>query len=203
MTKDQERKVAAKQLLCERYTNQMQDRLRNIDERLVEYYEDMIAHSWAVEGADDDYYNIYEILGAARFLRMLKDYEFNYRKVRTVIRLGEGVWKKSDKGYWEHVSGGVKQPGPSKDQVYRWEPFQVLILAEMFGPLAWIDTQDHVGDRATRDTERVDDDGRILDLRRLCTDFTFYAARKNNKTGLAAFIQVVFFLLEDRNAEIY
>ena len=203
MTKDQERKVAAKQLLCARYTDQMKERLRAIDERLVEYYEDMIAHSWAVEGAEDDYYNIYEILGAARFLRMLKDYEFNYRKVRTVIRLGEGVWKKSDKGFWEHVSGGVKQPGTSKDQVYRWEPFQVLILAEMFGPLAWIDTQDHVGDRATRDTERVDDDGRILDLRRLCTDFTFYAARKNNKTGLAAFIQVVFFLLEDRNAEIY
>ena len=84
MTKDQERKVAAKQLLCARYTNQMKERLRAIDERLVEYYQDMIAHSWAVEGAEDDYYNIYEILGAARFLRMLKDYEFNYRKVRTV-----------------------------------------------------------------------------------------------------------------------
>ena len=30
MTKDQERKVAAKQLLCARYTDQMKDRLRNI-----------------------------------------------------------------------------------------------------------------------------------------------------------------------------
>ena len=30
MTKDQERKVAAKQLLCARYTGQMKDRLRAI-----------------------------------------------------------------------------------------------------------------------------------------------------------------------------
>ncbi len=88
MTKDQERKVAAKQLLCARYTNQMKDRLRAIDERLVEYYQDMIAHSSAIEHDDYDHYNLYEILGAARFLRMLCDYEFNYRKVRTVIRLG-------------------------------------------------------------------------------------------------------------------
>ena len=35
MTKDQERKVAAKQLLCARYTNQMKERLQAIDERLV------------------------------------------------------------------------------------------------------------------------------------------------------------------------
>lgn len=83
MTKDQERKVAAKQLLCARYTDQMKDRLRNIDERLIDYYDDMIAHSSAIEHDNDDYYNLYEILGAARFLRMLKDYEFNYRKVRT------------------------------------------------------------------------------------------------------------------------
>jgi phage terminase large subunit-like protein len=45
--------------------------------------------------------------------------------------------------------------------------------------------------------------GRIYDHRRLCTDFTYFAPRKSDKTGLAAFIQVVFFLLEDYNAEIY
>ena len=82
MTKDQERKVAAKTLLCARYTNQMKDRLQAIDERLVEYYQDMIAHSWAVEGAEDDYYNINAILGAARFLRLMKD------KSLTIARCG-------------------------------------------------------------------------------------------------------------------
>ena len=44
---------------------------------------------------------------------------------------------------------------------------------------------------------------KIFDLRRLCTDFTFYAPRKTDKTGLSAFIQVVFFLLEDNNSESY
>ena len=44
---------------------------------------------------------------------------------------------------------------------------------------------------------------KIYDLRRLCTDYTFYAPRKTDKTGLSAFIQVVFFLLEDTNAEAY
>lgn len=44
---------------------------------------------------------------------------------------------------------------------------------------------------------------KIYDLRRLCTDFTFYAPRKTDKTGLSAFIQIVFFLLEDNNSEAY
>ena len=45
--------------------------------------------------------------------------------------------------------------------------------------------------------------GKIYDLRRLCQDYSFFAPRKTDKTGLSAFIQVVFFLLEDSNAEIY
>jgi phage terminase large subunit-like protein len=45
--------------------------------------------------------------------------------------------------------------------------------------------------------------GKIYDLRRLCNDFTFFAPRKTDKTGLSAFIQVVFFLLEDSNSEAY
>ena len=44
---------------------------------------------------------------------------------------------------------------------------------------------------------------KIYDLRRLCTDFTFFAPRKTDKTGLSAFIQIVFFLLEDNNSESY
>jgi phage terminase large subunit-like protein len=185
------------------YLPGQRDKLDRIDGRLGEYYNDILNHCSAAKGDPNDWYNVYELLGAVRFLRMLRDYPFNYDRVRTVIRLGEGEWTRGKDGWWVHQRGGIVQPGTARDQVYRWEPFQVLLLAEIYGPMAWIPTEDHEGDRALLPTERVGEGGMIEDLRRLCTDYTFYAARKNNKTGLAAFIQLEFFLLEDKNAEIY
>lgn len=198
MTDEQDKKQKAVEALRRHYGEQ-RNQLAAIDDRLAAYVADLCQHS----GGEADFHNLYEVLGALKFLRLLRTYEFNDRKVRQVIRLREGEWQQAG-GQWQHVCGGLKQPGTSGPEVYRWEPFQVFVLASVFGFQAWTDTRLTIVDRQQLlPTERVDDKGNILDLRRLCTDFTYFAARKTDKTGLSAFIQVVFFLLEDQNAEIY
>jgi phage terminase large subunit-like protein len=122
--------------------------------------------------------------------------------VQTVIRLREGEWRRDGKR-WRHVSGGLKCPGTSGAQVYRWENFQVFILASVFGFYSWIDTGVKAEDRTELlPTERIKD-GTIWDYRRMCTDFTYYSPRKCDKTGLAAYIQFIFFFFEDFQSEIY
>lgn len=206
-----EEKEQAVSILCRRYPEQRYD-LAAIDGRLVTYFENICDHP--------ELHNGWEVLCGVKFLRLLRTYEFNTKKVRQVVRLREGEWipsrtegtektegtegSRSEIGAtWKYVGGGLACPGTSGAQVYRWEPFQVFVLASVFGFRTWIDTQLTTADRQSLlPTERVTD-GRIVDLRRLCTDFTFFAPRKTDKTGLSAFIQVVFFLLEDANAEIY
>lgn len=189
-----EEKNTAHDILCKRLAEQQQD-VADIEPRLLTYF----------NGLRDelDSHNGWEILCGVKFLRLLRTYDFNHRKVKQVIRLREGEWEQNGSGMWRHVKGGIACPGTSHVQVYRWEPFQVFVLASVFGFRAWIDTQITTDDRQELlPTERLNGN-RIEDLRRLCTDFTFYAPRKTDKTGLSAFIQVVFFLLEDHNAEIY
>lgn len=123
-------------------------------------------------------------------------------KVQTVIRLREGEWRREGKR-WRHVSGGLKCPGTSGAQVYRWQPFQVFVLASVYGFYSWVDTRVSADERAELlPTERVKD-GTVWDYRRVCTDFTYFGPRKTDKTGLAAYIQFEFFFFEDDNAEIY
>lgn len=189
-----EDKRNAVNILARRYSESVAG-LLSIDARLKDYFDGMLIHP--------ELHNGYEILCAIKFLRLLRTYEFNHKKVRQVIRLREGEWKQQPDGTWQHVKGGIACPGTTGETVYRWEPFQVFVLASVFGFRCWVDTQVTVNERQTLlDTERVDG-GHIMDLRRLCTDFTFFAPRKTDKTGLSAFIQVVFFLLEDANAEAY
>ena len=200
-----EKKRAALDILRVRY-DELRTRLYEIDPRLTIYFDSLTIVRDVETDADPQdcqpAHNYYELLGAIKFLRMLRTYPFNAKKVRYVIRLREGDWQKNG-NHWYHVGGGIKCPGTTGAQVYRWQPFQVFVLASVFGFHAWIDTE--LGEHDKTDllpTEKVEG-GHILDLRRLCTDFTFYAPRKTDKTGLSAFIQVVFFLLEDNNAECY
>ena len=133
---------------------------------------------------------------------MLDTYNFNTKKVQTVIRLREGEWRREGRR-WRHVSGGLKCPGTSGAQVYRWQPFQVFVLASVYGFYSWVDTRVSADERAELlPTERVKD-GTVWDYRRVCTDFTYFGPRKTDKTGLAAYIQFEFFFFEDDNAEIY
>ena len=202
MTEQQNQKQQAIDLLRSRYEGKA-DTLTDIDPRLRDYYEDMLAHSSSDPDSDDDHHNVYEILGAAKFLRMLDTYTFNKKKVQTVIRLREGEWRQDGQGRWRHISGGLKCPGTSGAQVYRWQPFQVFVLASVFGFYDWVNTKVRAEDKAELlPTERIKD-GYIWDYRRVCTDFTYFGPRKTDKTGLAAYIQFVFFFFEDDNSEIY
>ena len=201
LTEFQAQKLAAIDLLKTRYEGKA-DTLKDIDPRLNEYFRDLIAHSNADPDSPDDHHNVYELLGAAKFLRMLDTYNFNTKKVQTVIRLREGEWRREGKR-WRHVSGGLKCPGTSGAQVYRWQPFQVFVLASVYGFYSWVDTRVSADERAELlPTERVKD-GTVWDYRRVCTDFTYFGPRKTDKTGLAAYIQFEFFFFEDDNAEIY
>jgi phage terminase large subunit-like protein len=185
----QEDKQEAVKILSERIGKQ-RDAIVAIDTRLLEYFQHQ---------ADcPKLHNGREIEGSVRFLRFLETYEFNHKKVHQVIRLREGIWKNG-----KHISGGIPQPGTQSRQVYRWEGFQVYVLASVFGFQTWINTQTLATERQLLPSERIGDDGYIYDLRRLCTDFTYFGPRKTDKTGLSAFIQVVFFLLEDANSECY
>ena len=197
---DFEKKQAAIDLLRKRYEEQRKQ-VAKIDERMTQYYEWILQHVSADPNDENDLVNYNEVLCAVKFLRLLRTYDFNHKKVRQVIKLREGTWKKVD-GVWQHIEGGMRCPSTTGSQVFRWEPFQVFVLASIFGFYADIDTNLKEGERQLLPTEFVRD-GKIYDHRRLCTDFTYFAPRKSDKSGLAAFIQVVFFLLEDYNAEIY
>ena len=197
---DFEKKQAAIDLLRKRYGEQRKQ-VAKIDERMTQYYEWILQHVSADPNDENDLVNYNEVLCAVKFLRLLRTYDFNHKKVRQVIKLREGTWKKVD-GVWQHIEGGMRCPSTTGSQVFRWEPFQVFVLASIFGFYADIDTNLKEGERQLLPTEFVRD-GKIYDHRRLCTDFTYFAPRKSDKSGLAAFIQVVFFLLEDYNAEIY
>lgn len=190
----QKEKQQAIDILRRRIPGQL-EMLADIDMRLAEYFAGLVE--------EPTMHNGYELLGAVKFLRLLRTYEFNTQRVKKIVRLREGEWRQDTQGRWRHVEGGIAQPGTGGPKVYRWEPFQVFVLASVFGFRAWIDTQLTTADRSDLlATERVEN-GKIYDLRRLCTDFTFYGPRKTDKTGLSAFLQVVFFLMEDQNAECY
>ena len=202
MTEYQEQKQAAIDLLKERFYGK-EKILAEIDDRLLYYFADLCASSSADTDDDNDHHNVYELLGASKFLRMLDTYTFNRKKVQTIIRLREGEWERDRSGRWRHLRGGLKCPGTSGAQVYRWQPFQVFVLASVFGFYNWVNTKNEAGTKAELLPTEREKDGYVWDYRRVCTDFTYFGPRKTDKTGLAAYIQFVFFFFEDDNSEIY
>jgi len=199
MTDQQENKQRAIDLLESRYRG-MENVCETIDMRLRMYFEDLLEHSSAREDDPQDWHGLYELLGGAKFLRCLDTYNFNTKKVQTVIRLREGEWRQ-DGSVWRHISGGLKCPGIAGGQVYRWAPFQVFALASIYGFYAWIDTQMPAGSKPQLLRTEREKDGTIWDYRRLCTDFTLTGSRKIDKTGFGGFIGMEFMLFEDYNME--
>jgi len=199
MTEQQQQKQRAIDLLESRYRG-MENVCEGIDMRLRMYFEDLLEHSSAREDDPNDWHGLYELLGAAKFLRCLDTYNFNTKKVQTVIRLREGEWRQ-DGNVWRHISGGLKCPGIAGGQVYRWAPFQVFALASIYGFYAWIDTQMPAGSKPQLLRTEREKDGTIWDYRRLCTDFTLTGSRKIDKTGFGGFIGMEFMLFEDYNME--
>ena len=119
-------KTSAIAVLRRRYEEQ-RAQVAGIDDRMTEYFDELCEHSSAVPDDPDDRHNVYEVLGAVRFLRLLRTYEFNHEKVRMVIRLREGDWEKNG-NTWRHLSGGLAQPGTGGAKVYRWAPFLTAAL---------------------------------------------------------------------------
>lgn len=192
----QEEKQQAHEILCRRLDDDMLMALKAIDPRLKDYF----------VGISDnpELHNGYEILCAVKFLRLLRTYEFNERRVQQIIQLREGEWTQDERGRWHHVRGGIKCPGTDTAHVYRWQPFQVFVLASVFGFHTWFNTEVQAIDKPELLlTEREREDGYIEDFRRLCNYFVMYTPRKTDKTGMSAYIQVVFFLMGDYNSEIY
>ena len=190
------------ELLTKRYTPQIRKQLHAIDYRLAEYFDSLTTDVDIEFGSEHDRHNRYELLCGAKFLRMFQTYNFNAKFVRFVIKFREGTWTRNGK-MWQYQSGGLKLPSTSGAKVYRWQPFQVFVLASVFGFQTWFNT--HV-DADTKPellpSERVRD-GVIWDFRRLINEFIMYGPRKIDKTGLSAYIQVIFYLFGDFNSEIY
>ena len=198
----QEEKQQAHGLLAERFDEQQLSVFR-IEERLGMYMQGLVNNP--------DHHNAYEILGALKFLRLLTTYEQDIKTFRDVIYKYEGVWEQRD-GIWHHVEGGLKHPGTTGPTYYRLQPFQVFVLASMFLLKAHINTEAEAGSRELLPTEYVNLEGEwplndrklyIYDVRRLCTEFTFFTPRKTAKTQLSAFIQFWYFMSGDENAECY
>lgn len=198
----QEEKQQAHTLLAERFDEQQLSVFR-IEERLGMYMQGLVNNP--------EHHNAYEILGALKFLRLLRTYEQDIDTFRDVIYKYEGVWEQRD-GIWHHVEGGLKHPGTTGPTYYRLQPFQVFVLASMFLLKAHINTEAEAGSRELLPTEYVNLEGEwplndrklyIYDLRRLCTEFTLFTPRKTAKTQLSAFIQFWYFMSADENAECY
>ena len=190
MTKEQKTKAMA--MLGEAY-DQMWPELNSIEPRLRDYIYDVATFETA--------HNAYEVLGALKFMRLLRTYDTDIETFRDVIYKYEGRWEKTSDG-WHHMEGGLRHPGTTGPMHYRLQPFQVFVLASMFLLKAWINTEAEADSRQMLPTERVDS-GMIYDHRRLCTEFTLYTPRKTAKTQLSAFIQFYYFMSGDENAECY
>ena len=190
----QEEKQQALALPSWRLTEQHQQ-VTDIEPRLAAYLDDLTEHPEAHNGN--------ELLGAIKFLRLLRTYETDIETFRDVVYKYEGIWQQTDGGMWRHIEGGLKHPGTTGPTYYRLQPFQVFVLAAMFCLKAWVDTENEAGSRELLPTERIGEDGMIYDLRRLCTEFTLFTPRKTAKTQLSAFIQFWYFMSGDENAECY
>ena len=190
----QEEKQQAQELLSRRLKEQW-TQVSKIEPRLGDYLSDLVTNP--------DNHNAYELLGAVKFLRLLRTYEQDIETFRDVVYKYEGIWQQTTDGIWQHMEGGLRHPGTTGPTFYRLQPFQVFVLASMFLLKAWINTEAEVGTRGMLKTERPHPDGYIEDLRRLCTEFTFFTPRKTAKTQLSAFVQFWYFMSGDENAECY
>ena len=145
MTKEEKDRAAI--LLHNNFCRQYDD-VAQIEPRLADYFLDI--------QNQPQYHNAYEILGAVKFLRMLRTYETDIKTFRDVIYKYEGIWEQRN-GIWHHVEGGLKHPGTTGPRYYRLQPFQVFVLASMFLFKVWIDTETPAGARELLPTEKVMD----------------------------------------------
>lgn len=166
------------------------ERLRHIDQRLYIYVTQL---------TETRFHNMYEVLGALKFLRMLDEYPFDIQTVWHRFRLYEGKWQ--DGKYIEH-SGGLLFSGLAGRTHYRLTPIQCFMLAGVYGFRHWVDTGQPAGSRPLLPTEE-ERNGTIWDSRRLVNEAVFFIPRKFGKTTIGAFFQFEGFFFGDYNFEGY
>lgn len=202
ITEAQRQKQEAIDCLRSRYDEDTRQQLRDIDYRLADYFDSLTTDVSTEMGDPHDEHSMWEVLGGAKFLRLFHTYHYNRRFVQFVIQFREGQWQRRGQG-WQYLSGGLRLPSTAGAKVYRWQPFQVFVLASVFGFHTWVNTHVRTGEKDTLlDTER-ERDGEVWDYRRMVNEFIMYCPRKVDKTGLSAYIQVIFFLFGDFNSETY
>lgn len=170
-----------------------EERLLRIDPRLWDYV-------LGVGQNTPDEHNLYEILGVLKFLRLLDTYPYEISKVHHAIRLYEGRWEGTR---YIPGTGGLEFSGLFGRKRYKLTPFQTFVMAALFGPHIWVNTQCKPEDRELMPTEKIGDDGYIYDYRRLCTELILFIPRKVAKTTFGAFLQFYFFFFGDYNSEGY
>ena len=84
MTDSQQTKQKAIDILRRRVARQS-EQLREIEPRLLDYYEDLCQHSGTELGDPNDMHCTMELLGAVRLLRLLRTYGCDTERVRQVI----------------------------------------------------------------------------------------------------------------------
>jgi len=164
------------------------DRLRAIDPRVEAYVAGL---------TDDEHHNMYEQLGALKFLGMLDEYPFDIPYTQQRFRLYEGIWESG-----RHVKGGLCFSGLAGRTHYRLTPIQAYMLAGVYGFRHWVDTGAPAGSRQLLPSE-VERDGMIWDCRRLVNEAVFFIPRKFGKTTIGAFFQFEGFFFGDYNFEGY
>lgn len=150
-----------------RLLSAQEEQLSAIDYRMVTYYRGLL---------DADLHNLYEILGAIKFLRILRTYPFKQKKVAHAIRLYEGEWKD---GQYVTGSGGLMFSGLKGFTHYQMQPWQVYATAGLLGP-------------------HKDVDG---DISRLCNELVLFLTRKSGKTQFSGFVMLYGFFFMDSNFE--
>lgn len=145
------------------------DDLLAIDQRLLTYYEGLL---------NGDLHNMYEVLGGIKFLRILRTYPFNHKKIRHAIQLYEGRWIGNQ---YVEGSGGLQFSGLKGFTHYKMQPWQIFATAGLMGPHKNVDG----------------------DTRRLVTELILYLTRKSGKTQFSAFVMFLGFFFFDSNFEGY
>lgn len=143
----QEEKAKAVDLLRENVGACSAALLMHIEPRLLDYIDGLID--------EPQYHNAYEVLGAVKFMRLLRTYETDIETFRDVIYKYEGIWEKGDDGVWRHMEGGLRHPGTTGPTYYRLQGFQIFVLASMFLFKAWINTEAEAGTRELLPTEKI------------------------------------------------
>ena len=90
----QKEKQLAHELLTDVLSDQC-EQVAAIEPRLDDYLSDLVTKP--------DNHNGNELLGAIKFLRLLRTYETDIETFRDVVYKYEGIWQQTDGGMWHHV----------------------------------------------------------------------------------------------------